>query len=466
MAANGISTLASKLARQLAKLAIAASNKATSGRRSNLDLTQLPTLYAEGDNNTNNVVNNANVDGLVVGRPWSSAPAIVDDFIFTIDTAQSGSSSDTFILPLGNGTFNFDIDWGDSIIESSTSSADLTHVYSAPGTYQIKISGTFPYIFFKNASDERKVLSVENLGNVGWSNFKDSFDRCSNLTSFTVGDANTAAVTNFSGMFVLCTSLNAGDLDRLDVSGATTLRSMFLRCNAFNQYLGSWNTSNVTTMENMFIDCFPLNQDISSWDTSNVVSMKRMFSSCAVFNQDIGVWDVSNVTDLTDMFANARAFNAPIGVWDVSKVQSMSGTFVGAESFNQDIGAWDTSSVTNMFNTFSRAESFNQDIGSWNTSNVTTMFNTFSRAQSFNQDISSWNIESVTNMRDMFEDFFGPTAFSTANYDLLLVGWESQTENPNVLFHAHTAKYSAGAPATARAALIANGWTITDGGQV
>lgn len=70
MAANGISTLPTKRARQEAKLALAATNRAASGRRSILDLTQLPTLYAVGDNNTNNVINNANVGGLVTGRPW------------------------------------------------------------------------------------------------------------------------------------------------------------------------------------------------------------------------------------------------------------------------------------------------------------------------------------------------------------------------------------------------------------
>jgi hypothetical protein len=60
---------------------------------------------------------------------------------------------------------------------------------------------------------------------------------------------------------------------------------------------------------------------------------------------------------------------------------------------------------------------------------------------------------------------FASSAFSNANYDLLLVAWEAQTEKPNVPFHAGSAKYSAGAPATARAALVANGWTITDSGE-
>ena len=40
------------------------------------------------------------------------------------------------------------------------------------------------------------------------------------------------------------------------------------------------------------------NQDIGSWDTSNVTDMAVMFSNATAFNQDIGSWDTSNVTDM------------------------------------------------------------------------------------------------------------------------------------------------------------------------
>lgn len=72
MAANGISTLEFKRDRQDAKLQLASTNRAASGRRSTLDETQLPTLYAPNDNDTNNVVDNPNTGGLVTGRPWTS----------------------------------------------------------------------------------------------------------------------------------------------------------------------------------------------------------------------------------------------------------------------------------------------------------------------------------------------------------------------------------------------------------
>lgn len=70
MSANGISTLATKELRQIAKLELAATKRATDGNaRPYYDLTQLPTLYDD-----NSVVDNENAGGLVLGRPWISTP--------------------------------------------------------------------------------------------------------------------------------------------------------------------------------------------------------------------------------------------------------------------------------------------------------------------------------------------------------------------------------------------------------
>ncbi len=66
MAANGISTLATKELRQVAKLDLAATNRAAVGNpRATYDITQLPTQYDDDA-----VVDNANSGGLVTGRPW------------------------------------------------------------------------------------------------------------------------------------------------------------------------------------------------------------------------------------------------------------------------------------------------------------------------------------------------------------------------------------------------------------
>jgi hypothetical protein len=67
MAANGISTLANKKLRQEARLNLAVTNRTASGRRSTLNLSQLPTVYKAD----NTLTNNPNNGGLVAGRPWT-----------------------------------------------------------------------------------------------------------------------------------------------------------------------------------------------------------------------------------------------------------------------------------------------------------------------------------------------------------------------------------------------------------
>ena len=71
MSANGIAHLATRELRQKAKLDQAAIDRAArSNPRATYDITQLPTQY---DNNS--VVDNPNVGGLVVGRPWVTTAA-------------------------------------------------------------------------------------------------------------------------------------------------------------------------------------------------------------------------------------------------------------------------------------------------------------------------------------------------------------------------------------------------------
>lgn len=65
MAANGISTLATKEARQIAKLNLAKTNRAATGRRSLYNRNRLPAPY------TGNVAVPANgAATLEQGRPW------------------------------------------------------------------------------------------------------------------------------------------------------------------------------------------------------------------------------------------------------------------------------------------------------------------------------------------------------------------------------------------------------------
>ncbi len=95
MAANGISTLATKELRQKAKLELAAQDRAADGRRSVYDLSELPTKYVG-----NATVDNLNSGGLVIGRPWgtSETPNLFSGLTIWYDTATTSTiNGGTFV---------------------------------------------------------------------------------------------------------------------------------------------------------------------------------------------------------------------------------------------------------------------------------------------------------------------------------------------------------------------------------
>lgn len=204
--------------------------------------------------------------------------------------------------------------------------------------------------------------------------------------------------------------------------------------------------------------------DIKSWGPLRLGNDGDYFWGCS--NLTVTATDILDLTGTTTFLRIFRDCASVITIpnlqiWDVSSVTVFAAAIQDATLFNQDISLWDISSVTAMNYMFMDADAFNQDISGWDTSSVTTMSYMFRNAIAFDQDLSSWDITSVTEMANMFTG----VTLSTANYSAILIGWEAQNEQANVTFHGGNSKYSAGAAATARTALVANGWTITDGGQ-
>jgi surface protein len=343
-----------------------------------------------------------------------------NNLVLVYDTSLEPENN-TVSVPLGNvnAPASFcTIDWGDGSSESHDFSFGFkTHTYANPGVYVVQISGTLPTFSYGfglvTANNRSKLTRCLSFGNIGLMSLSNAFRNCANLIQCPAAVPGT--VTNMGGMFFNAT--------------------------AFNQDIGGWNTASAT-------------------------DMASMFSGATAFNQPIGGWNTASVTTMANMFFNATAFNQPIGGWNTASVTTMANMFSGATSFNQPIGGWNTASVTNIQNMFSGATSFNQPIGGWNTASVTTMANMFFNATAFNQDIGGWNISGLTTGGSL-NFFLSGVTLGVANYDALLIAWDANKASyrSDLLPNFGSSKYTAGgAAAAARAALVAYGWTITDGG--
>ncbi len=403
-----------------------------------------------------------------------------DAFVTIWKTDNIGVSNPDVIRIFYDDTmsYNYDVDWdNDGIYEQTGITGPVSHQFSSPGIYKIRIKGTFPRFLLDG--DGPKLISVNQWGSIKWECMENAFGGCSNLTLSASDTPDLTKVKNLSMMFSDATAFNQ-DINDWDVSKVTNMSGMFLNADSFNQSINSWNTSKVTNMSFMFGYASSFNKPLDSLDVSNVTDMSGMLYAATLFNQSLNSWDVSNVKDMSSLFAHALSYNKPMDSWDVSNVKSMAHLFFGAAAFNQNINSWDVSNVEDMSemfyyaNTFdhpldsldvsnvkkisgifSHAKSFNQSLDSWDVSNVIDMSNMFSSAESFNQSLENWDISSVESMTSMLSN----TIINADNYDNTLIAWSKRNVKQNVKLGADNLKYCAGK--SARDTLISKGWVIS-----
>ena len=222
---------------------------------------------------------------------------------------------------------------------------------------------------------------------------------------------------NSNGYFYGCSNLTISATDILDTAAVTTFQSAFRDCSSLTTLdVSGWDTAAITTFIAAFYNCSSLTTlDVSGWDTAAVATFQSAFYNC------------SSLTTL-------------------------------------DVSGWDTAAVATFYSTFHNCSSLTTlDVSGWDTAAVANLYFTFRNCSSLTDPaINNWDITSVT---DATKFMSGAKALSTAVYDATLIAWEAQAEQPNVVIHFDASKYTAGgAAAAARAALVANGWTITDGG--
>lgn len=341
--------------------------------------------------------------------------------VLVYDTSKEPANN-TVSFPVLGSTPNITVNWGDGSSDVYTTTGWKTHTYSSSGIYIVEVAGIMRQLGFSistsTSNNKLKLVRCLSFGNIGLNSLLTGFQNCTNLIECPA--SLPSAVTNLGACFNGCSNFN--------------------------------------------------HNNITQWNTINITTFSQLFFNATSFNQNIGAWNTSNVTTIDNMFRGASSFNQPVGNWNLIKNTRIDSVFSGAFNFNQPVGDWNTSNVTLMTYAFNQAINFNQSLSNWNTTKVTNMAGMFSGATNFSSNLGSWNLSGLTTSGAL-SGFRGsvPTqpGFNTPDYDAILIGWNNNktTWRTDLKPDFGGSKYSSAASA-ARAALVAFGWTINDGGMV
>ncbi|WP_258098634.1 BspA family leucine-rich repeat surface protein [Marinoscillum pacificum] len=248
-----------------------------------------------------------------------------------ITTWQTTTENESITIPTRGSGYAYTVDWGDGT-DATTHVGSATHTYTDSDTYTVSIIGTFPRIYFNNGGSKDKILTIEQWGDIQWTNMNRAFKGCSNLTIPATDAPDLSNVTDMYDMFFGASSMNS-DIGHWDVSNVENMRGVFLLASSFNQDISSWDVSNVTFMEFMFDKASSFNQDISSWVVSKVTSMKGIFQLSSAFDQNLGAWNIEKVENMSLMFnesgMSTANYNATLNGWADDNG--------GTESINTDV---------------------------------------------------------------------------------------------------------------------------------
>jgi len=403
------------------------------------------------------------------------------DFIIEVNTALAGvSASNQFQFTGAVGEYDIKAYQNGSLVESFNDLVnEETITLPSSGIYElrciIKPAG-FDKMRFNNTGDRLKLLKILNWGLYGVNepDQSNAFRGCANNTEIATNGAWFDVVTSGLGMFFnnALTSLPVGMNLPLLTSG-----------------LGMFFNNSLTSLPPV-MDLPLLTGGFNMFSNNNLTSLPSvmnlplltnggsMFSNNNLTSLPVGM-NLPLLTGGFEMFANNNLTSLPVGM----NLPLLTG---GVSMFrNNDITSlpvgMELPLLTNGGNMFSNNNLTSLPVGMEfpNLTNGNQMF----RDNSLTSLPSGMNLPLLTNGGSMFSNnditslpvgmelpnlsngfamFLGST-INTERYSQILIDLEANNTNDDVAFHGGNSKYNAQGE-IARNALVARGWTITDGG--
>jgi surface protein len=228
-------------------------------------------------------------------------------FIITVKTDNAGTSgTNQFTIPTIDSGYAYTIQTSDGQTITGNN-GNKTITFPTAGTYDVKITGNFPRIYFNNGGDRLKLIDIKNWGRIFWTSMENAFFGCNSITTLTATDApNLTNVISLSGMFSTCRNLLKIDVRFWDVSTIKNMFIMFIDCNVLNSLgVDNWDTSKVTDMGALFNRCTNINPEVQNWDTSSLIESSNTFKQNNSFNRSLSNWDISKITDMSGLLDSA-----------------------------------------------------------------------------------------------------------------------------------------------------------------
>jgi surface protein len=235
---------------------------------------------------------------------------------------------------------------------TSYNDAAFTHTYASGGTYTVSVTGTFEALSEWDKGS-LKMISVENLGSVGWKTFKRAFYNAYKLKTFTAGDCDTSNVTSMQQMFKGVWYITDLDMKGFNTSKVTSMQEAFAYLVLLTELdVSNFDTSNVTNMHGMFRRVEKVtNLDVSNFNTSKVTNLSGMFDSMnSLTSLDVSNFNISNLISLHDVFDGLESIvNLDLSSFNTSGIEDMSWMFAGSKNLKTlNLSGFDMSNVNNV----------------------------------------------------------------------------------------------------------------------
>jgi hypothetical protein len=400
------------------------------------------------------------------------------EFIFTVKTDNAGTSgTNQFTLPTTGSDFDCIVNWGDGTSDAYVGTmGSPTHTYPSVGTYEIKISGVFPRIFFNNAGDRQKIIEIKNLGVYAGGSISQfsAFRGCGNLIINTPTLGFFGNVTFFNDAWRSCTSLTSFPL--LDVSSGTFFNSAWFGCSSLTSFpllnvssgtnfSESWrictsltsfpllDTSSGTSFANAWNGCSSLTS-FPLLDTSSGTNFQQAWQSCTSLTS-FPLLNVSSGTNFSESWRICTSLTS-FPLLDVSSGTSFFRAWLGCSSLTS-FPLLDTSSGTNFQEAWQSCTSLTSfpllDVSSG------TNFNSAWRSCTSLTTFPPNMFDTVTAIN--FTNAFLSTALNETSIDNILVSINTANTSGGTFTQSGGSAPSVATGRPAIDALRARGWTVT-----